>query len=212
MLMNPFMRIIYWKIYLPWLKKQFPVSELAYKRLRKLKGIEIGASAQVDFKLNTLNVDMSYNTDKNNIYGQEQKKHAGRIAKVDVIAAGDNLPFEDNQWDFVINSHVLEHFYDPIKAINEWERVVKPGGYIFMIVPHKERTFDSPRPRTTLRELIERHEWTLQNPEVIKEDDHHSVWVTEDLVELCEYLGLNIVEHYDIDDSVGNGFTIVCRV
>ncbi|MDA0090523.1 hypothetical protein OFR95_14780 [Brachyspira hyodysenteriae] len=33
----------------------------------------------------------------------------------------------------------------------------KKDGYIAMIVPHKERTFDKDRDRTTLNELIERH-------------------------------------------------------
>lgn len=215
MLMNAFMRTIYWKFYLPrksWLKQNFPASDLAYVRLHKLKGIEIGAGAQVDFKLNTLNIDQCDNTDKNNIYRKEQLRCAGRVLKVDVVARGDDLPFEDNQWDFVINSHVLEHFYDPIKALKEWTRVVKPDGYIFMTIPHKMRTFDKDRERTALKELIDRHEWTLQNPNVEKEDAHHSVWITEDVLELCKYLNLNVIESHDVDDVIGNGFTIICRV
>jgi hypothetical protein len=53
--MNRFMRFIYWKLYLPsklWTKRWFPASDIAYLLLHKLKGIEIGAGAQVDFKLN----------------------------------------------------------------------------------------------------------------------------------------------------------------
>jgi ubiquinone/menaquinone biosynthesis C-methylase UbiE len=47
---------------------------------------------------------------------------------VHIVAWGDRLPFTNESVDFVINSHVLEHFFDPIKAIQEWLRVVKKGG------------------------------------------------------------------------------------
>lgn len=188
-----------------------PASKLAYKYLKGLKGIEIGAGSQCNFCLNTINVDIADLSKFDNPYSQAQKKVTGKVTKVDVIASGDNLPFDDNSYDFVINSHVLEHFYDPIKAIQEWVRVVKPNGYVFMIIPHKERTFDKDRERTTLNELIERHQWTLQNPDVNKGDAHHSVWITEDVLELCKYLNLNVVEYHDKDDNVGNGFTIIIK-
>ena len=127
-----------------------------------------------------------------------------------MISAGDDLPFKDNSLNFVLSSHVFEHFFDPIKTLKEWQRVVKPGGYIFMIIPHKERTFDSPRERTTLDELIKRHNGELKN-EIERKDYHHSVWITEDVLELCKYLDFNVVEYQDVDDKVGNGFTIVIK-
>jgi hypothetical protein len=81
-------------------------------------------------------------------------------------------------------------------------------GYIFAIVPHKDRTFDKSRTRTTLDELIERHATGLiPRPE----QGHCSVWITEDLVELTHYLGWTIVEETDVDDKVNNGFTIIIR-
>jgi len=129
--------------------------------------------------------------------------------KVDIVAAGDDLPFKDNTVDFVINSHVIEHFYDPVHAIEEWLRVVKPGGYVFIIAPHKERTFDKDRPRTTLAEIIERH----KNPIDPALDDHHhwSVWITQDFLDMCNYYGWNVVAWQDVDDKVGNGFTVVIK-
>ncbi|MCL2389235.1 MAG: methyltransferase domain-containing protein [Elusimicrobia bacterium] len=183
----------------------YPPSKLANKYLKGLKGIEIGGSAHNQFYLNTINIDY---TDKVTVYGNDQFKYAGGTLKVDIVSNGDDLPFKDNVWDFVINSHVLEHFWDPIKTINEWLRIIKSGGYLFMNIPHKERTFDKDRPRTTLQELIDRHNGIGQDPLT---HAHHSVWVTQDLLELCKYMNLNVIEHLDIDDKVGNGFTILIQ-
>ncbi len=40
------------------------------------------------------------------------------------------LPFKDNEFDFIIASHVLEHVEDPIFFLNEIQRVSSKGGYI----------------------------------------------------------------------------------
>lgn len=188
-----------------------PASKTAYKYLKGKKGIEIGASSYCDFCLNTLNVDVNDNLDPNLTFNKEQKRFHGEIKKVDVIASGDNLPFKNNQWDFVISSHVLEHFFDPIKTLNEWLRVIKPGGYIFMIIPHKERTRDNDKQRTTLQELIDRHSGVIKSPENIVEDVHYSIWKTEDVLELCSYLNLDVAEYHDVDDTRGDGFIVIVR-
>ncbi len=189
---------------------KFPASKRAYKLLKDLKGIEIGASAQCDFMLNTINVDVSKHDNSDDVFYKEQKRHGYRVEKVDVVASGDNLPFEDESFDFVISSHVLEHFFDPIKALKEWYRVIKPNGYIYMIIPHKMRTFDRDKKRTSLEELLDRHKGriTCTNPQM---DSHYSVWITEDVLELCKYLDFNVIEYYDKDDNVGNGFTIIIQ-
>jgi predicted SAM-dependent methyltransferase len=51
------------------------------------------------------------------------------------------LPFEDNSFDAVYNSHVLEHFSkrDAAKFIAEIYRVLKPGGILRVVVPNLER-------------------------------------------------------------------------
>ncbi|MFA6990072.1 MAG: methyltransferase domain-containing protein [Candidatus Gastranaerophilaceae bacterium] len=178
-------------------------SMLAHKYLDGLKGIEIGGSAHNDFGLNTINIDFC---DDNTDFKLYEIETVGYAKKVDVVAEGDNLPFDDNSWDFVISSHVLEHFWDPIKTLKEWMRVIKPEGYIFMIIPHKERTFDKNRKRTQLSELIER-----KNRPDPKTHSHHNVWITQDVLEICEYLKFSLIEFQDIDDKVGNGFTIVIK-
>lgn len=185
----------------------FRESALAHRLLDGLSGLEIGGAAHNPFGLKTLNVDFTDHLDTE--YKQEETKNCGHCMKVDIVAPGDHLPFPNNSVDFVISSHVIEHFYDPVKAMKEWLRVVKPGGYVYVIAPHKERTPDKVRPRTPLAEIVDRHE----HPNPPEYDDHHhySVWVTEDFVEIANHYGWNIVALQDVDDKVGNGFTVVIQ-
>lgn len=50
------------------------------------------------------------------------------------------LPFEDNTVDLIYASHVLEYFdrEEVVKIINEWNRVLKPGGVLRIAVPNFE--------------------------------------------------------------------------
>ena len=57
---------------------------------------------------------------------------------VDYIAdAADRLPIEDEAFDLVYASHVLEHipWYQTKAALAEWVRVIKPGGRLEIWVP-----------------------------------------------------------------------------
>ena len=48
-----------------------------------------------------------------------------------------NLPFKDNVLDYVYSSHLLEDYLDWVPILSEWNRVIKPGGYIVIMVPDK---------------------------------------------------------------------------
>jgi glycosyltransferase involved in cell wall biosynthesis/SAM-dependent methyltransferase len=186
----------------------FPESKLAHQYLDGLEGLEIGGSSHNPFGLKTKNVD--YTADMTTVHKAEEVKMCGRALGVDIVAPGDALPVADGSQDFVISSHVIEHFFDPIKAIKEWLRVVRPGGYIFIIAPHKERTFDKERARTPLAELLDRHSGKI-SPPAVDTHHHYTIWTTEDLLELCRHLELNVVASQDRDDKVGNGFSVVIQ-
>ena len=47
-----------------------------------------------------------------------------------------NVP--DESYDFINASHVLEHLIDPELALRRWSRVLKPGGYMIILVPHRD--------------------------------------------------------------------------
>ncbi len=192
-------------------KRIFPESRLAHQYLDGLTGLEIGASAHNPFGLNTKNVDIADEFNEST-YKKRELDISGEVAPIDFVAPGDRLPVPDASVDFVVSSHVLEHFADPIAALLEWYRVVKPGGYVFMIVPHRERTFDRNQTPTMLIELQARHAGTLAvTPDI--ETGHCNFWVTEDGVELVRGIGLDweLVDFQDTDDKIGNGFTLVLR-
>jgi len=57
-----------------------------------------------------------------------------------------NLPFEDETYDFVFASHVLEHIADDKQAIREIRRVMKPNGVAILPVPVVcEKTIEYPQ-------------------------------------------------------------------
>ncbi len=45
---------------------------------------------------------------------------------------------KDASFDFVYSSHTLEHMVDPVEAIRSWWRVLKPGGYLLLYIPHRD--------------------------------------------------------------------------
>lgn len=51
---------------------------------------------------------------------------------------GGRFPFEDNQFDYVICSHVIEHVLDPSSFLNEVFRVAGGRGYLeYPLVPYE---------------------------------------------------------------------------
>ncbi len=64
----------------------------------------------------------------------EQPNLASKInLKVGSLTA---LPFEDNSYDMIICSEVVEHIKDDTAAVRELSRVLKPGGKLIFSVPH----------------------------------------------------------------------------
>jgi len=196
-------------------KTIFRDSELAHNLLDELWGIEIGGSAHNPFNLpHCLNVDYIGNMDT--VFKRAEKELCGTALNVDIIASGDDLPFKDNTLDYVVSSHVIEHFFDPISTMKEWYRVIRPGGFIFCIVPHVDRVQDETRPVTPLHIIKERHHSGRRLPE---DDavftggirDHYTVFDLGNFLEMCDYLQYRVIATEDPDKKVGNGFTVVVR-
>ena len=87
--------------------------------------------------------------------GRERDVFGPSLRDTFVCDATEMDSFEDESYDFVLASHVLEHVANPLRALRHWKRVVKRGGVILFVVPHKSRTFDVSRPFTTFEHLVE---------------------------------------------------------
>ena len=163
---------------------------------------------------------------------EELRKHypelAGiNLADVDIIADGETLSsIKDNSWDFVIANHMIEHCQNPIGALVNFLRVVKPEGIVYMGVPDKRHTFDRDRPLTSLDHLIrdykEGPEWSrvahydeyvrlvdkfpeaqvaerMQHLLDIDYSIHFHVWTAETFPELLTYCQKNLSHGFEIE-------------
>ena len=52
--------------------------------------------------------------------------------------ANEISKYVHEEFDYVFSSHCLEHMKDPRKAIQEWWKLVRPGGHLFFIVPDED--------------------------------------------------------------------------
>ena len=56
-----------------------------------------------------------------------------------------NIPFEENTFDIIFCNHVLEHVNDDEKVLQEFYRVLKPGGWGIFQIPieyNREKTIE----------------------------------------------------------------------
>jgi SAM-dependent methyltransferase len=107
------------------------------------RGLEIGGADNTIEDIDTIKVDNKLN-------------FCGKEYSVDCLMDATSLQaFSDNQFDFVITNHVLEHLPNPIKAYLEWARIVRHDGYIVTAIPKKSETFDRYRDKTPLYHLLE---------------------------------------------------------
>jgi SAM-dependent methyltransferase len=51
---------------------------------------------------------------------------------------GVTLPFADGSQDTVLAAHVLEHIPDFRQALRDWLRVLKIGGFLVIMIPHRD--------------------------------------------------------------------------
>lgn len=53
-----------------------------------------------------------------------------------------NLP--DEEYDYIFSSHCLEHIQDWVGALDYWSEHLKPGGVMFLYLPHYSQTYWRP--------------------------------------------------------------------
>ena len=63
---------------------------------------------------------------------------------LDIISDITDLPIDDNSFDAVTCFEVLEHVPDPVKAIDELDRIIRPGGTLLITAPFNSLTHFAP--------------------------------------------------------------------
>lgn len=70
-----------------------------------------------------------------------------------------DITFEDNSFDLIMCTHVLEHIPDDRKAMRELYRVLKPGGIAFLNVPMSNEPATLENPEYNTPELRLKYYW-----------------------------------------------------
>jgi SAM-dependent methyltransferase len=77
-------------------------------------------------------------------------------------------PLASMSEDFIVCSHVLEHLANPLRAIDDFHRVLRPGGMLLILLPDRRRTFDKDRSPTDLEHIVA----DFEAGEVEVDDEH----------------------------------------
>ena len=115
-------------------------------------GITIYKNANsIDNVIFSKNTIWSNHTDVYNYYD-------GKTGNVIINDAVNISNVKNDSYDFCFSSHSLEHIANPLKAINEWLRIIKTSGYIIIIVPEKSKCFDHNREYSKFSTLLSQYE------------------------------------------------------
>ncbi len=198
----------------------FPPSASAIRWCDGKEGIEIGPAAHnpFDFEPPSRKVIVG-DEDDFRFFAEHQIQICGAAAIPDIIGEADELPIASGSLDYVLTSHVFEHLCNPMKALAEWHRVLRPGGIIYTIVPLRNaHPPDASRPISRLDEIVEAADGGWSTADCPPQEEHggprgHRFVYTVDLFfQIVSFLGFDnfaVEEVLDRDDKVGNGFAVV---
>ena len=144
-------------------------------------GVEIGGpsstGAVIYEKSNNMdNVIFSNQTVWSN-HSEDYYYYKNKKGKVIINDAVNISLVQNESYDFCFASHSLEHIANPLKAINEWLRIIKTNGHIIIIVPEKSMCFDHKRNYSSFSTLLSQYEKNVGEddlstlPDILKNHD-----------------------------------------
>ena len=168
-------------------RTQRPQNISAYQTVLRLKdGIEIGGPSMI-FRIVLPIYPVVSSLDGVNFQdetvweghiksGKNYRFYKNKVGTQFINDATQLKNIKSHTYDFLISSNCLEHVANPLKALDEWKRVLKPQGYLLLALPRKESNFDHQRPITKFDHILE---------------DYHAKISEHDLTHLDEILELH---------------------
>jgi len=99
---------------------------------------------------------------------------------------------DDEAFDFVHSSHCLEHIVDPLEALRNWVRIIRPGGYVILTVPDEDLYEQGVFPSSFNQD--HKHTFTIKKG---KSWSSRSINVTDMLCDLGETVRIEKIELLD---------------
>ena len=122
-----------------------------YKHIKELDGCNFSADTVWEGKIKS-----------GNTYQFENK-----VGYQYILDGSALTEIKDEQYDFVLSCHNLEHIANPIKAVLEWKRVLKQSGHLLLILPFKLGTFNIKKEITQLLNIFQRIIKTIFQRQII---------------------------------------------
>ncbi|HEX4665529.1 MAG TPA: methyltransferase domain-containing protein [Chthoniobacterales bacterium] len=220
----------------PWEEIAKKVRAFAAYRFIKGSGIEIGALHQPLHVYHRARVRYLDRLPTNEARKLHPELAGETFVPVDLIDDSETLgTILDASCDFVIASHVLEHCRNPIGALENMLRVLKPGGTVFLAVPDKRQTFDASRPVTSYEHIARDYrdgpessdlqhfeEKTTRRPDqsetaaaearhffAQRTNVHFHVWTTREIIELLQNVQRDFGFPFELEMIARNGAELV---
>jgi len=152
---------------------------------------------------------------------EKYRYYADRTGRLIISDAVDISSIQNESYDFVFASHSLEHIANPIKALKEWLRIIKDGGFIILIVPEKSQCFDHNREYSKFTTLLTQYHNNVGEddlstlPEILNKHDLSMDLPAGDFVSFTKRSLNNInnraLHHYVYDDELLHKIAEFCE-
>jgi SAM-dependent methyltransferase len=149
------------------LARPLPAGVFSFQLIRRYcvgRGVEVGPGK------------FPYCDPRTTTFVEKHPDAADGMRQPHIVADASAIPLPDASQDYVFSSHVLEHLPDTIRTLNEWLRLLKPGGVLFILLPHGDRTFDRHREKTTIEHHLGDFERLGDQPDHSHDEEARAGW------------------------------------
>jgi len=104
------------------------------------------------------------------------------VPEIDFVSNTGDLTIIDKDFDFVLSSHCLEHQPDLVTHLRNVERILRPDGRFFLLVPDRRFCFDHFIEDSTIADVLQAYEERRQFHTVKSVVEHRALTTHNDCV------------------------------